>query len=269
MSQDKEPMFIAKIKRNGKNIANVFIDKTEKCFHIDDESMTINKNKKLQNWEYTTRNINEVNVKHGDLLQICPNVEKEQCDRYNIFAVPGAGKSTFVSKYCIEYNNLFPNNVIYMISSKTEDKAFNDVKNFEYIILEDLLEYQDGLSQNEFKNCCVIFDDVNSIADKKLKDIVNKSKTQLLSVGRSNNINVLSTAHKGKAGQDSIYTIETATHHVIFPGSNKAQNIAYMKDKVGLHKKTIEEIMNEQTRYVIITNSFPQYYMTETKIKMI
>lgn len=266
---DNNHLYIATIKRKNKDIADVFIDKDECVLHSDDiEMKTQRKNKKLQTIEYTTRNQKEINCIGSDTIQLVPNSEQKQVYRLNLFGPPGCGKSTFLAKYFIEYNKMYPDRTIYMFSSKLTDEAFNDVDNLEYIELDEL--YNSGpLTQDDFKNCLVVFDDVNSIPDKKLKDIIHKTREQLLTVGRSNNIDICCTHHKGKASTDSMMAIETGTHHIIFPRSNRAQNIGYLKDKLQLDKKIIEELMNQKTRYIVISSVYPTYYITENKIKII
>ena len=96
-----------------------------------------------------------------------PFKEKEKMTLF-VAGESGAGKSYYIREYAKRYNEMFPKNPIYLISYLDEDKTLDEYKKIKRI----------KAMTNQFLNNCmkldlktefnlVIFDDIDSITDKK------------------------------------------------------------------------------------------------------
>lgn len=238
------------------------------CFEYKDEFGESHevKKKMKQLGNYTRRNLTEFKCDSGDYIQICPNQEKNQTTRMLAFASSGSGKSCYISKFMRQFNLFYPESSIYIFSTKDSDEAFSNIKNLEYIELDDLSE---SLTQNNFEEgSLIVFDDIDSISNRELKKNVLATQKQLLNVGRSKKLHIVSTVHKVRGGNETMAVINESNVNVLFTRSNKAANLSYLKDKLGLEKSVYDDILNQKSRSVAIVTSYPNYWVSENTIKL-
>ena len=119
---------------------------------------------------------------------LAPRPLKEK-ERMTLFVAgeAGAGKSYYVREFVKRYNEMFPNNPIYSISYLDEDatldayKKIKRIKAFDNEFLNNCMKLD---LKTEFKNTFVIFDDIDSVANKKVKDVIYGFLFKLLKIGR-------------------------------------------------------------------------------------
>jgi hypothetical protein len=70
------------------------------------------------------------------ILQPIPTLEDDQVDIGMVCGATGSGKSTYISKFAIEYMKLYPKNHIYLFSRKKTDKILDMIPNLERILLD-------------------------------------------------------------------------------------------------------------------------------------
>ena len=210
-----------------------------------------------------------------DTIRILPlyDEKEDQIDRFYIFATAGAGKSTVIADILKSYKQMFPDNNIFMYSGKPEsdEKAFKDL-DIEYVDLADLKAMPiPAHDQTDYENCVVIFDDVNSIPDKILLEKVVKTRDTLLTVGRSRQITVLSTAHKALESRLSNRVITTATKVIMFKKTIASENEKFMSKKLGMSKAHVERILDllEDNSWVCLSTNNPLYYITSKEIGLL
>jgi hypothetical protein len=71
------------------------------------------------------------------VMQPLPTETEDQTDRLYVVGPSGSGKTTFISLWCVEYTNIFPDNKIVLFSRKLSDKNLDDVRGLTRIQLDD------------------------------------------------------------------------------------------------------------------------------------
>ena len=107
---------------------------------------------------------------------LAPRPLKEK-ERMTLFVAgeSGAGKSHYIREYAKRYNEMFPKNPIYLISYLDEDETLDKYKKIKRIkaMTNQFLNNCMKLDlKTEFKNTFVIFDDIDSITEKKIQQVI-------------------------------------------------------------------------------------------------
>lgn len=178
----------------------------------------------------------------------------------------GSGKSTFAANYTNMYKKLNPKNEIYIFSRGDieDDPAFNKIKKIKQLNYSS--EYLEDFETTYFDNCLFIFDDIATIIDEKQKNQIFKIITDILEVGRKNNISCIFTSHLINMNERKLTrTILNESHFIVlFPGSGHVHGIEYvLKTYYGKTKKQIESLLQIKTRWLYIHTHSPQYYLAE------
>ena len=158
---DKVGRQLAIIKEGklNKKIVSVYTDKTE------DDDDKISK-------EFIGYTIPD----QGKFQQL-PNFDLEREIGY-ITAPSGAGKSTYIKNYIKEWKKKHKDDDIYLFSALRDDESLDEIKPQRVKIDESLLS--DPLTVEDFKNSIVIFDDIDVIGDKKVREAVYNVLNQIL-----------------------------------------------------------------------------------------
>jgi len=187
----------------------------------------------------------------------------------------GSGKSTLCAQKASYYHLMFPKNNIYLFSRVDDDDAF---KNMEKIIKRVLIDeslIDDPIDVlNDFENCLVIFDDVDTYSDNKLMKAIDNIRDQIMQLGRHKNISLMNCSHNVNntgVGMKTTRTIMNELHNLIF--FNKSCNyhqIRYcLKKYFGLTDKQIHDIVKKKnTHLTCISSNHPQYVLTENSINL-
>ena len=119
---------------------------------------------------------------------------------------PGSGKSTYTLKYLQEYKKKYKDNEIYLFSALTEDETIDQMKGLKRVKIDESL-ISDPLNVIEFKNSCVVFDDIDVINNKHIREEVYKILNQILELGRHHHITCVITNHLATNGENcSLWT---------------------------------------------------------------
>jgi len=132
--------------------------------------------------------VDSVVLEDGCKFQFAPKPVKE-LERMTMFVAgeSGAGESYFIREYAKRYKAMFPNNPNYLISYLKYDETLDAYKEIIriYAFKERFLEKCLDLDLvNEFSNSFVIFDDVDSIVNKKTKEKIFGLLNKFLRIGR-------------------------------------------------------------------------------------
>lgn len=215
----------------------------------------------------STNGSNELKIKDNGHLVPIPTVEER--DVVYICGASGSGKSTYAAQYIYNYLNLFPNNPVYVFS-RLEIDPILDLLGCEAIPINENLEKLDVIK--DLSNALCLFDDIDTIPDKKLRDKVYAISMDILETGRHKNIYILITSHliNGNDRKVCRTNINEAKKIVLFPKGGNAYGIRYLlKNYIGLSKNQIDEILKLNTRWVTISKNYPQFYFYEKGAKMI
>ena len=199
-------------------------------------------------------------------IEPCPNINKER-DVLFIFGQSGSGKSYYVMMYSNNYKKIYPKRPIYCFSTVGSDGGSLDkIKSLKRVDLNLLLQDNEVIETENFKNSLIIFDDVDNISDKKLKNLVWKYMNNFLQTGRHYNISVCITFHVGCAGNETKMILNEATSITYFPITIGARALKYICDSyLGLSKKQLEKLKKIESRWITINKTYPKTITTENQ----
>ena len=124
----------------------------------------------------------QLKIPHDAKLQQVPDTTKER-EMVYMTGPSGTGKSTYNRKYLEQWKKKKnKDKEIYMFSSLPEDESLDDVKP-QRIKLDSSI-YEEPIEVEEFKDSVAIFDDIDVISDKKIRDAVYNILNKVLEIGR-------------------------------------------------------------------------------------
>lgn len=199
-----------------------------------------------------------------------PRLKRNDRECLFVTGPSGSGKSTYVAKYIERFRKIFPKRRIIIFSKVEDDPALDIYNPIRIEINNELIE--NPIKPEELEKSLVIFDDIDTISDNKLKDAVHKIKDDALQIGRHYQIYVVVTSHICKNHNKTKINLIESHSFTFFPSSGSiAGPKSIMKDYIGLDKKTIERILEsgKNSRWVTIYTHFPQFVMTEKEIYLL
>lgn len=197
------------------------------------------------------------------VLQPIAVEQEDQVQRILLAGAQGSGKSTWISKYIIMYKEAFPENPVYLFSRKDEDKALDDLDITRIMINEDLLE--EPIELDELKDSLVIFDDIDTIGDKKLLTCVRKLRDDILETGRSSNIYTISTVHLMMNWKTTRGVLNESSDVILFPKYGSTFQIKrFLKEYQGFDVSQINKFIKLPSRWVMLHRIVPFYVMYES-----
>lgn len=201
----------------------------------------------------------EIILRDEEQFMIYP---KKTAERVYIVGPNGSGKSWQAGKYCESYNMLYPKHKIVMFSPHEKDEAYARVKNLVIVNLNDPELTAEPLDITRLDNKLVIFDDCDNHQDKKTKSWLDSLEKDIIMNGRKYGIYTLSICHMMMNGASTRHKIAEAGRTVFFPSSGSTYHIKrYLQVYCGLSKEQIMNILNIQSRWVCISNTYPQYLL--------
>ncbi len=196
-------------------------------------------------------------------------VPLQESSRISVFGPSGVGKSTWTGNFLQQYKKKYKKNKIYVFSPVHGDGAFSKVS-VEYIKLDDTL-LDDPLEINEFSNSVCVFDDIESINDKKIKEAIEKFRDICLECGRHENITTLCISHIILNGPSTKRMLNESDQVVVFARSNfnAIKNLCvryygFSKDDINYLKQ-----IGEKSRWQCIKRSFPTCIISSNNIRVI
>lgn len=197
----------------------------------------------------------------GQKFQQTPDENTERQIMY-ITGASGSGKSTYIASYCKQYKKKFPKNEIYVFSALNEDSSLDVIKPNRLKIDDRMIT--DPLTVDDFKDTLVIFDDIDVIGDKKLREAVYQVLNAILETGRHTKTSVCISNHLPTAGKDTRRVLNECHCVVYFPHSGSAKALKYLlTEYLGLDKTSMTKIKKLKTRWACIFKNYPSIAMTE------
>jgi len=205
-----------------------------------------------------------IQLQEGQKFQQVPDENTERQIMY-ITGASGSGKSTYIANYCKRYKKAFPNNEIYVFSALGEDKSLDVIKPNRLKLDERMVT--DPLTVDDFKDSMAIFDDIDVIGDKKIRDAVYQVLNALLETGRHTKTSVCISNHLPTAGKDTRRVLNEAHSVIWFPHSGNGVGMRRLLiDYLGLDKLIIKKIKKMKTRWACLFKNYPTIIMTETSM---
>lgn len=206
----------------------------------------------------------EIELENSKLITL-PNTETREIPY--VAGPSGSGKSTHSSKYVEVYKKLFPEKMFLLFSRKDNDPILDKLNPTRILINEELVNDPIDITKELSGGAIVLFDDVTTIQDDKVRKAVEKLMMDIMEVGRSYDVYIIITNHlvipnEKKFARTLLNEIQSIT---IFPKSGSAQQIRYaLKTYFGFNNKQIDKVIGLPSRWVTIYKTYPQCVVYET-----
>jgi hypothetical protein len=214
--------------------------------------------KEADDAEAYSKSFSTVKLTDG-LFQPIPNKHKER-DIGMIVGASGSGKSTFVAKYCAEYKKMYPSRPIYMFSNLTEDKSLDGIDIKRIVIGENLL--RDPLTVEDFTESLVLFDDMDVVREKTIREACYQILNEILETGRHFKTSCIITNHLA-TGPHLKRILNEAHWFVYFPSGATRSTKYVLENYIGVDKKDVAKIKACKSRWAFCLKNFPQCVITE------
>lgn len=195
---------------------------------------------------------------------------EKQRSSIGFFGASGAGKSTACSKAVIDLLKIhteLKKNVFLFTRNTEDDPAFKGIK-MERVILDEHY-ISEPLTRDDLENSITIFDDVDSIPDKTIRNLVIDLRHDLLQTGRHINNHIFCTSHElvGRSAKDMISELTTI---VLFPKSGLTAGIVrILNNYAGMTTQVVNRLINLDTRCLYIHLKSPLYIVTDHSVILI
>lgn len=192
------------------------------------------------------------------------NISSSEKARHQLIAGPtGSGKSYAIGRYLSIVAN--KHKKIFLFSDVDYDDVL-DKYNITRIELNDDI-IASPIEPHELKNSIVIFDDIDSISNKKLKLNIETLRDSLLKRGRHEGIEVICTSHLLTDYKSTRVVLSEVSMVTIFTKSGSTNSIHYLLGKyIGLSKEQIARIYDLPSRSVTIFKQYPNMVISDKEI---
>jgi hypothetical protein len=207
----------------------------------------------------------EINLSSGKFVPIPMNIEGQR--QVTVATGPsGSGKSFFGSGQAEIFHEMKPENDILLFTKKDDDPAFDKLPFVKRVDLTSLLETK--IEPSEIPHTLCIFDDFETL-DKELKEAVVKLKDDILVTGRQYDIPVIICSHISRDAKATKHDNNESTHYVVYKNGNVMHNKKLLKEYVGLDAATIEKVLKQPSRWMMISKWAPMHVITENSAFLI
>lgn len=211
--------------------------------------------------EYDNKIMKEFTIHDEGVIRPLPNYSKPE--RSYIAGPSDSGKSYYTRKYIEQMKKVYPKRDVFLLSDVEVDPEIDKIKPIRIPLNEDYLE-DNKISPDTLANSIVIFDDIDSISDKKVKEKVDKLKDSLLKRGRHEDISVIITNHQLTDYKRTREILNESNLITFFPKSGSSNGIKYMlKTYVGMDTKQIKRVFELPSTWVTVYKRYPMYLMHE------
>lgn len=194
------------------------------------------------------------------LSQIPNPTGREVC---YVAGVSGSGKSTYTANYVRTWKRMFPDGKVYMFSALDKDPAFTEDLEVVWVpITKDLLDKP--LDSSYFKNNLIIFDDIDAIVDKKLRDECCRLRDNILLIGRHSNTYCVCTSHQIFDFLRTRQLLNEAHTITFFPECGNRKHVArLLKENCGYDDRQIKKVCALGSRWITVGQTYPTYILYE------
>lgn len=200
----------------------------------------------------------KLEIKDGTFQQVPDISQERECGM--ITGMSGSGKSYYTNNFIRQYKLAHKKNPVYFFSVLGEDKSIDPKLVSRVRIDEGLIT--EPITINDVKDSLCVFDDIEMIKDKKIKDALFDFINEILTTGRHTNTSCILTVHYPNSKY--IRTLLNECHwFVYFPfGSNRATNYV-LENYIGVSSKDIKYIKGLKSRWATVFKNYPQCVLTE------
>lgn len=205
-------------------------------------------------------------------FEILPNTDENKRDVFYVAGASGSGKSYIATQIAKNYNKLYPDRDIYIVSKLDDDSTINN--SGINIIRLNWKKLIDNFDINVFYNCMMIFDDCDTIEGKEgkiLKNVID----DIAIMGRKHsegqgNISLLFLTHYLTNYKATRLILNEATHLILYPQNTSYHPMYYLlKNYVGLDEAESRKLKKLGSRWVCIHKNYPQYLISQYEVKLL
>lgn len=209
--------------------------------------------------------MNHIGLEEGVFIPL-PRADQREC--IEIAGKSGSGKTTWGATYAKVYKSLFPDRDIFVMSrcDVRNDPAFNGLDVLQIDINESILKTPIDIEKELNRPCLLIFDDITTIQNPKLKKAVEKLVIDGLEIARKFGVTVLFINHllidndRGLA-RTVLHEIDKL---VVFPLSGNPQQIKYCLTRYfEATDKEVKKMLKTKSRWLCISKEYPKVVLTE------
>jgi hypothetical protein len=214
--------------------------------------------------EEVHKSVSSIHIPDGGKFQQIPDPQLERQIIY-IFGPSGSGKSYYSRKYIEQWKKKHKDGKVYLFSSLKDDVSLDAIKPLRIKIDSKLVD--EPLDAEMFEDCMVIFDDIDVIREKDVKEAVYDILNAILEIGRHFNIDCILTNHLPSNGKDTRRILNECHSITYFPHAGAGRQQKYfLESYAGLDVKEMKKIKKMKTRWATIFKTYPMCVMTETDL---
>jgi hypothetical protein len=207
------------------------------------------------------KSFNSIEVKENEIVQQIPNKKKERQVWY-VSGQSGSGKSYYTNRLTEEYHSMYPKNQIYLFSLLSEDKSITNKQIKRIKLNENFLV--SNLTLADMKDSLIVYDDVDTIKHKAIKNKLFNMLDTLLQCGRHSSTSIIYCSHLPCNGLDTKIILAECNSLTIFPSTMGNRNLRYLlSEYFGLDKKEVSKVKKLHSRHITIVRSYPMVLLHE------
>ena len=153
-----------------------------------------------------------------------------------------------------------------MFSSLKEDESLDSVDPKRFKIDDSL--YLDPIQVEDLKDSIIVFDDIDVISDKKIKEAVYNILNQVLEIGRHHKISCIVTNHLPTNGNWTRRILNECSCFVYFPASSTGEIRYVLTECLDIDQKQIRYFKNCNSRWICLYKNHPMYYISEHELSL-
>lgn len=218
----------------------------------------------LQKEIHKNESFNNLHITDGK-IQLIPGEKRES---FYIAGRNGSGKSTYISHYLQEFTKLYPDSKIYLFSEKDHDDALDKYNVLRIPLDDDLIDDPIDIIDEVDTGDLIIFDDVDSLANKDIKKTVTDLYNKILKVGREKKIHCMVTSHMLFDYIRTRDLLNECSYIVFYPNGTGKNHIKRLLENIlGYDKQDIENIKKLFTsRYITVHQNYPNFIVSDHDI---
>lgn len=213
----------------------------------------------------------EIDIPIGCSYHLIPNADDKKRDVYYIAGASGSGKSYLAKQLADNYQKLYEGRPVYVVSKLDEDETLDSME-IPPIRLDYKMFLDDPPNINDFNNCMVIFDDIDTI-DGKYGKAVHTFAEDIATMGRRHtdgqgNITMLYITHAITNYKKTRTLLNESTNYIVYPNSSSPNQLRYLlMNYVGFDKEDLKGF-KRLGRWVSIRKGFPVYSISQHRAKL-
>lgn len=181
----------------------------------------------------------------------------------------GSGKSHFLRTYATNYQGMFPDRSVFLVSSLNEDETLDAMpKPPTRLDLMRLAASPTIGDVDKWKNSLLLIDDIEGMTDKQAASIL-QIQDVVATKGRHNNCSLIRSAHLSTDYRRTRVILSEAKAFVIFPSAgNKQGYMRLLTEYGGMSKAEAMELLRRPDRWLMVHFSKPRYVLSESGISL-